>query len=95
MKNNFQGFDPLLFLGVTDPKHEEKDIISQKILDRISQYIAIRIVELLSKDDLKSIDDSPQKLFSIAKSKIPDLDNKVKVFLEDFKKEFNSNFKQV
>lgn len=94
MKNNLQGFDPLLFLGVTNVKPEEKNIVSQKLLDRISQYIAIRIEELLSEEDLKSIDGDPQKLFSLGRQKIPDFDNKIKVFLEDFKTEFNNNLKQ-
>lgn len=40
-------FDPLLFLGITDLKDEEKTTVSEKILDRIFQYIAIRIVGLL------------------------------------------------
>jgi len=88
------GFDPLLFLGITNIKDEEKNIVSQKILDRISQYLAIRIGELLSEDDLKRIDD-PNELFTLAKEKIPDLDNKVKLFIEDFKKEFNNNLKQI
>jgi len=88
------GFDPLLFLGITNIKSEEKNIVSQKILDRISQYLAIRIIELLPESDLEDIDD-PEKLFSVAKEKIPDFDKKVKVFLEDFKKEFNTNLKQL
>lgn len=88
------GFDPLLFLGIKNLKEEEKSIVSEKLLDRISQYLAIRVAELLSEDDLKSIDD-PQQLFSLAKERIPDLDKKVKVFLEDFKKEFQSNLKQI
>jgi len=89
------GFDPLLFLGITNVKSEEKNIVAQKLLDRISQYIAVRIVELLSEADLKNIGDDPQQLFSIAKQKIPDIDKKVKLFLEDFKKDFNNNLKQV
>lgn len=91
---HFLGFDPLMFLGITNLKLEEKSIVSQKLLDRISQYLAIRITELLSEDDLKNIDD-PQQLFSLAKEKIPALNNKVKLFLEDFKKEFNNNLKQL
>jgi len=91
--NKLLGFDPLIFLGITNLKGEEKTAISKKLLDRISQYLAIRIVELLPENDLKNIGD-PQKLFSTAKEKVPDLENKVKVFLEDFKKEFNSNLKQ-
>lgn len=92
--NNLQGFDPLLFLGITNLKDEEKNIVSRKILDRISQYFAIRIIELLPENDLRDIDD-PEKLFSVAKEKIPDLDKKIKEFLEDFKKEFNNNLKQL
>lgn len=90
--NQLLGFDPLLFLGITNLKPEEKDMVSKKLLDRISQYLVIRIVELLPEAELKHIDD-PQKLFSVAKEKIPDLDKKVKVFLADFKKEFNNNLK--
>lgn len=86
------GFDPLLFLEINNLKGQEKTDVSQKLLDKISQYLVIRITELLSEDDLKQIDD-PQKLFSIAKNKIPDLDNKVKMFLEDFRKEFYKNLK--
>lgn len=89
----FLDFDPLLFLEITNLKPEEKTIVSQKILDRISQYLAIRIIELLPEHNLEDIDD-PEKLFSVAKEKIPDLDSKVKVFLEDFKREFQSNLKQ-
>ena len=88
------GFDPLLFLGITNIKDEEKSIVSQKILDRISQYLAIRIIELLSEHDLRDIDD-PEKLFSVAKEKIPDFDNKIKLFMEDFRKEFNNNLQQI
>lgn len=89
------GFDPLLFLGITNIKDEEKSIVSEKLLDRISQYLVIRIIELLSEEDLKNTGEDPQKLFSLAKQKIPDLDKKVKVFLEDFKKEFNNNLEQI
>lgn len=89
-----RGFDPLLFLGIINLKAEEKNIVSQKLLERISQYLVIRITELLTEDELKNID-NPQILFSVAKEKIPDLDKKVKVFLEDFKKEFNNNLQYV
>jgi hypothetical protein len=92
--NKFLGFDPLLFLGITNLKPEEKNIVSQKLLDRISQYLVIRITEQLPKDDLIGID-GPQELFAVAKNKIPDLNNKVKLFLEDFKKEFNKSLQQI
>jgi len=49
------GFDLLLFLGITNLKSEEKNIVSQRILDRISQYTAIRVIELLPESDLKAL----------------------------------------
>jgi hypothetical protein len=92
--NALSTFDPLLFLGLTNVKPEAKKVLSEKLLDRISQYITVRTIELLPQDDLKDIHD-PDKLFSVAKEKIPDFDKKAKAFLEDFKQEFTNNFKQL
>jgi len=89
--NSLQGFDPLLFLGITNIKPEEKDALSQKLLSNISEYIFIRIAELLEEEDLKNID-NPDQLFSVAKSKIPNLDTKIKQFLEDFKNDYQNNY---
>ncbi|OGH19790.1 MAG: hypothetical protein A3D74_01450 [Candidatus Levybacteria bacterium RIFCSPHIGHO2_02_FULL_37_13] len=86
------GFDPLSFLGITNLKAEEKNEVSQKLLDKISQYLIIRISELLSEKDVKNAN-SPEDIFIIAKVKIPNIDKKVRVFLEDFKKEFYKNVK--
>lgn len=94
MNKQLLGFDPLLFLEITNLKGQEKNIVSQKLLDNISQYIVIRVTEILPEEELKHID-GPQKLFSVAKNKIPDLGSKVKQFLDDFKKEFNTNLQQV
>ena len=91
MNNNLQGFDPLLFLGITNLKGDEKGAFSEKLIDTISQYIIVRIAELLSDDDLTTID-NPAKLFEVARSKIPDFDAKIKLFLEDFKKEYYNNY---
>ena len=92
MNKSLYGFDPLLFLGITNLKDQEKKDVSQKLLDKISQYLVIRITELLPEDEFKHID-NPQKLFFVAKDRIPDIDTKVKLFLEDFKKEFYKNLK--
>lgn len=94
MNKQLLGFDPLVFLGITNLKDQEKNVASQKLLDKISQYLFIRITELLSEHELKHIDD-PQKLLSLAKDRIPDINIKVKLFLEDFKKEFNANLQQI
>ena len=92
MNKNLLGFDPLLFLGITNLKAEEKNEVSQKLLDKISQYQIIRISELLPEEDVKKAKD-PEDMFSMAKNKIPDINEKVKLFLQDFKKEFYKNLK--
>lgn len=86
------GFDPLLFLGIKNLNGEEKSLVSKHLLNKISQYLLIRISELLSIEDLKSTDDTG-KLFVLAQNKIPKLSQQVKIFLEDFKKEFHDNLK--
>lgn len=87
------GFDPLKFLDITNLKNQEKDILSRSLLDKISQYILIRISELLPTEDVKKIKD-PEDILSLAQVKIPDLNNKMKLFLVDFKTEFGKNVKK-
>lgn len=62
MTKNSSGFDPLKFLNITNLKKEEKDAVSKNLQNKISQYILIRIAELLSKDDIKKIK-NPEDLF--------------------------------
>lgn len=90
--NQLSGFDPLKFLDLKDLKNEEKDILSDKLLNKISQYLLIRVAELLQEEEIKRLN-NPNDVFSLAKNKIPDLNNKVKLFLEDFKTEFYKNLK--
>lgn len=85
-------FDPLLFLGINNLKENEKDIVSQKLLDKISQYLIIRISEFLTVEDINKLN-NPEDMFSMAREKIPDINTKVKLFLEDFNKEFYKNVK--
>lgn len=53
------GFDPLKFLDITNLHGQEKDIISKNLLDKFSQYLLIRVAELLPSDwafeNLKSL----------------------------------------
>lgn len=83
-------FDPLLFLGIKNLTTSEKTLISKYLVNKISQYLLIRISEILPIEDIKSINE-PNKLFVLAQNKIPNLNEKVKIFLEDFKKEFSKN----
>lgn len=88
--NKFLGFDPLLFLEIKNLNGDEKTLASKHLLNKISQYLLIRISELLPIEDLK-LADNPDKLFLLAQNKVPDFNEKVKIFLADFKKEFSNN----
>lgn len=91
MNNNLQGFDPLLFLGISNLQGAEKDNVAEELLDKISRYIAVRTAELLPDEDVKNADGNADRLFSSAKEKIPDFNAKIKIFLEDYKKEYNNS----
>lgn len=88
----FLGFDPLKFLDIANLNNQEKDTVSKNLLDKISQYILIRISELLPTEDVKKAV-NPEDIFSLAQAQIPDLNDKMKLFLADFKKEFYKNIK--
>ena len=90
--NTLQGFDPLLFLGINNLRNREKSDVSEKLLDKISQYLVIRISDLLPAENIRKLK-TPEDLFFMARNNIPDIDTKVKLFLEDFKKEFYKNLK--
>jgi len=90
--DKFLGFDPLVFLGIKDLKGKEKQEVSEKLLNKISQYLTIRTIEELDVSQLKRTK-NPEVLFSIAKSKIPNFNTKVGQYLEDFKTEFYKNLK--
>ena len=95
MNNHLQGFDPLLFLGINNLQGIEKDKVSKELLDSISRYMAARIIKILPENEVEDLPDDPEKLFAIAKEKIPDIDKTVKKILEDYKKEYNSNDKDI
>jgi|WetSurMetagenome_2_1015567.scaffolds.fasta_scaffold05765_4 hypothetical protein len=87
-------FDPLIFLGIKGIKLEEKKDLSERLLNKISQYLLIRIVDQLDSSLLKRTR-TPDEIFSLAEDNIPDFNNQVKRYLEDFKKEFNLNIKTI
>lgn len=93
--NQALNFDPLKFLDIStnNLKNQEKDALSASLLNKISQYIFIRISELLSIDDVKKTKNS-EDVFTLAQAKIPDLNSKMKIFLADFKIEFDKNLKK-
>lgn len=88
--NKLLGFDPLLFLEIKNLNGDEKTLVSKYLLNKISQYLLIRISEILPAEDTKFISE-PDELFTLAQNKISNLNDKVKIFLGDFKKEFSNN----
>lgn len=82
-------FDPLAYLNLhLDPA--VKDIVSQKLLDLLSQYLIIRTIEILPEDEIANITD-PKTLFDLAQQTVPDYNQRVKEFLAGFKKEYQDN----
>lgn len=86
------GFDPLLYLDLNDIQSNQKGQISYKILSQLSEYLVVRIAELLTAEQLKTAR-SPEELFAIAEKHTPDLEKKLRVFLADFKKDFKDKIK--
>lgn len=76
-------FDPLIFLEIKVSEQHKKRLSGQ-LLDKLSEYLMIRIIELLPEDEVDKVN-SPEQLFTLAKRKIPDIEEKTKLFLEDFK----------
>ncbi len=88
--NVLSEFDPLLYLNIK-PKHQDKVIFSSRILEHLTEYLVIRFVEILPENNLSNIT-STQQLFDLAKEKIPNIEEKTKKFLEDFKEEFKKSY---
>lgn len=82
------GFDPIIFLGIEHVSEEEKPKLNYELLEQISEYLFIRTVELLGDESLSSAK-SLEQVFAVAYKKVPDYRKRVKIFLEDFKREFN------
>ncbi|MDO8460876.1 MAG: hypothetical protein Q7S38_00365 [bacterium] len=83
------GFDPLLYLGLRLNPKFKKDA-SKELLDQIAQYLVIRTIENLPDEKAKNLNNL-EELLKLAKGTIPDYSSQVKVFLDDFKKEYKQN----
>lgn len=85
--NQLNNFDPILFLDLKHIKPSDKQKISDELMIQISDYLAVRLIEILPNDKIERIN-SQTELFSLAKDEISDFDKKIKEYLEDFKVEF-------
>lgn len=87
----FNGFDPILFLNISGVKKEDNQSISDQLLVRIGDYLAVRFLEIMPEELIKNIQSTPQ-LLSSAQNYFLDFNQKIKLFLEDFKREYSLNF---
>lgn len=86
--NNNLGFDPILFLGLAGLDKKSRPEVNRQLLDRISDYIATRTIEILPERYLGQVY-SIDKVFTLALEHIPGYHSKIKQFLADFKQEFS------
>lgn len=83
---NSGSFDPIAFFNLhLDDK--AKKVVTEELLDSLSQYIIVRTVEMMPAGKLDNID-NPEELFELAKKEFPVFDNQIKKFLEDFQREY-------
>lgn len=87
-------FDPISFLGITASDEEKREKLSKILMEEIARYLTVRILEILPEDKTEQPQDF-NKLFSLAQKGIPDIEDKVKVFLKDFKSEFQERIKWI
>ena len=88
-----QKFDPVEFLGIKGLGKSEQEDLRKKLEVNISEYILIRLLEGLPdkvdkqlKKEIENIDELEKML----KSHIPDLENKVEQYLQEFKNQYQN-----
>ena len=80
-------FDPLAYLDISNISEDDKINLRYSLLEKISEYIFLRSLELIPIDKATSFT-SQSEVFSYCQKNIPAYDTKINLFLEDFKKDF-------
>mgnify|MGYP001601562574 FL=1 len=83
-------FDPISFLGIKNIPEAEKEDLTKKLEDLLSQYVITRLSHYYSPTDLDSTKE-PRDFYSQAFTKVPHFPSTLKQILADFKKEFKSS----
>ena len=85
-------FNPLEFLGIQGLGKAEREDLRRKLEANISEYILIRLLEELPDSVDEKLKNSKvssiNELENILMSHIPNLDTKIKQFLEEFRKQY-------
>ena len=80
-------FDPLAYLDISNISEDDKINLRYSLLEKISEYIFLRSLELLPGEKAKSFT-SHAEVFSYCQKNVPAYNEKIKLFLENFKEEF-------
>ena len=83
MPTQANSFDPLQYLNI-QVSESDRIFLTDAIMDQVSRYVIIRTLTLLPEADYHSL----EELFDQAQQQIPNFDNLIKIFLEDFKKDY-------
>lgn len=86
--HRFKGFDPLVFLEITNVPKSTRDQLSADLLMDIIFYIIIRAKKDLPFGKHPPTSDSVE-LFKYLESNVPEFSKKLKDYLTDFKYKFD------
>lgn len=91
MFQSLQGFDPLYYFNVDTSKltSEQKNKVRKILLDKLGEYILLKISASLSPTQQKEVSQLNEKmLVSKLSSYMPDLENRILEEIEAYKKEY-------
>lgn len=90
-------FDPIAFLKLNHIEDSKKKQLKPRLLNNISEYLLIRLLDILPKEIDKEVNfdqiSSISKLEDIFRQYIPHLDAKIDDILAEFKKEYKNRYK--
>lgn len=85
-----RGFDPLVFLKINNIDPKDRNKLSFELMSQISEYLVIRTLQLLPPNKTENMQ-SPEELFDLVEQLVPDFNDKISQFLNDFKMEYAKN----
>lgn len=88
-------FDPITFLGLDHLETSRKKVLKPRLLNNISEYLLIRLLDFLPEDADEKIKftkiKSVEELQSILEKYIPDFKKQLNKFLLEFKEKYQKN----
>lgn len=89
-------FDPIKFLELEHLEEKVKITLKPKLEKNISEYLLIRLLDYLPEKADKEVDfrkiTTVEELTTILKKYLPNLEEKIKLILNDFKREYQKTY---